>query len=216
MDLMKTSLFPMYGKYGGKMVDYAGWSMPVEFSGLTLEHEAVRTAAGLFDVSHMGEIEVKGSEAAAYLQNLLTNNIETTHDNQVIYTFMCYQNGGVVDDLLVYRYSADHYLLVVNAANMEKDYEWMIEQKKNYQVEVINLSSEISEVALQGPKAERVLQKLTDTDLSQIPSFYLKRDVKIAGANCLISRTGYTGEDGFEVYLSHEDAPLVWEKILEV
>ena len=216
MDLMKTSLFPMYAKYGGKMVDYAGWSMPVEFSGLTLEHEAVRTAAGLFDVSHMGEIEVKGSEAAAYLQNLLTNNIETMHDNQVIYTFMCYQNGGVVDDLLVYRYSADHYLLVVNAANMEKDYEWMIEQKKNYQVEVINLSSEISEVALQGPKAERVLQKLTDTDLSQIPSFYLKRDVKIAGANCLISRTGYTGEDGFEVYLSHEDAPLVWEKILEV
>ena len=107
----------MYEKYGGKLVDYAGWSMPVEFSGLVQEHEAVRTAAGLFDVSHMGEIEVKGSEAAAYLQNLLTNNIEAMNDNQVIYTFMCYENGGVVDDLLVYRYSADHYLLVVNAAN---------------------------------------------------------------------------------------------------
>lgn len=197
------------------MVDYAGWSMPVEFSGLVLEHEAVRTAAGLFDVSHMGEIEVKGSGAVAYLQNLLTNNIETMNDNQVIYTFMCYENGGVVDDLLVYRYSADHYLLVVNAANMEKDYQWMQEQKKNYQVELINLSWEISEVALQGPKAESILQKLTDTNLSQIPSFYLKRDVKIAGAKCLISRTGYTGEDGFEIYLSHEDAPVVWEKILE-
>lgn len=213
--LKKTALFPMYEKYGGKLVDYAGWSMPVEFSGLVREHEAVRTAAGLFDVSHMGEIEVKGSEAAAYLQNLLTNNIEAMNDNQVIYTFMCYENGGVVDDLLVYRYSADHYLLVVNAANMEKDYEWMIAQKKSYRVEIINLSSEISEVALQGPKAESILQMLTDTDLSQIPSFYLKRDVEIAGARCLISRTGYTGEDGFEIYLKHEDAAVVWEKILE-
>ena len=214
-NLKKTSLFSSYKKHGGKLVDYAGWCMPVEFSGLTLEHEAVRTAAGLFDVSHMGEIEVKGKEAENYLQYLLTNNIETMHDNQVIYAFMCYENGGVVDDLLVYKYSAEHYLLVVNAANMEKDYKWMLGQKKNYQVEIDNRSEQISEVALQGPKAEAVLQKLTDTDLSKLSSFYLERDVKIAGANCLLSRTGYTGEDGFEIYLNHEDAPLVWDKILE-
>lgn len=214
-DLKRTSLFPLYEKYGGKLVEYAGWLMPVEFSGLTFEHEAVRTTAGLFDVSHMGEIEVKGKEAAAYLEHLLTNNIGTMNDNQVIYTFMCYENGGVVDDLLAYKYFADHYLLVVNAANMEKDYKWMIDQKGSYQVEIMNLSGDISEVALQGPKAESILQKLTDTNLSDIPSFYLKRDVKIDGANCLISRTGYTGEDGFEIYMSHEDAPGIWEKILE-
>ncbi|NLZ92121.1 MAG: glycine cleavage system aminomethyltransferase GcvT [Clostridiales bacterium] len=214
-NLKKTSLFPSYKKYGAKLVDYAGWAMPVEFSGLTREHEAVRTAAGLFDVSHMGEIEVKGKDAAEYLQYLLTNNIGTMHDNQIIYAFMCYENGGVVDDLLVYKYSADHYLLVVNAANMEKDYQWMLDHKGDYQVEIENLSDQVSELALQGPRAEAVLQKLTDTDLSEIPAFYLKRDVKIAGANCLVSRTGYTGEDGFEIYLSHEDAPMVWEKILE-
>ncbi len=214
-NLKKTALYPLYEKYGGKLVDYAGWLMPVEFSGLTLEHEAVRTKAGLFDVSHMGEIEVKGKEALLYLQNLLTNNIETMKDNQVIYTFMCYENGGVVDDLLVYKYTQDHYLLVVNASNMEKDYQWMLDQKGEYQADIINLSSEISEVALQGPEAEGILQKLIDTKLSEIRPFFLKRDVKIAGANCLISRTGYTGEDGFEIYLSHEDAPLVWEKILE-
>lgn len=214
-NLKTTSIYPVYEKYGGKLVDYAGWSMPVEFSGLTLEHEAVRTAAGLFDVSHMGEVEVKGKEAAPYLQNLLTNNIEIMNDNQVIYTFMCYESGGVVDDLLVYRYSRDHYLLVVNAANMEKDYQWMLDQSKGYDVDINNLSHRISEMALQGPKAEAILQKLTDTDLSKIPSFYLMQDVQIAGASCLLSRTGYTGEDGFEIYLGHEDAPLVWEKILE-
>ena len=159
---------------------------------------------------------MKGKEATEYLQYLLTNNIGIMHDNQIIYAFMCYENGGVVDDLLVYKYSAGHYLLVVNAANMEKDYQWMLDQKGDYQVEIDNLSDQFSEVALQGPKAEAILQRLTDTDLSKVPSFYLKRDVKIAGANCLLSRTGYTGEDGFEIYLGHEDAPLVWEKILEV
>lgn len=215
-NLKRTSLFSRYEKYGGRLVDYAGWEMPVEFSGLTQEHEAVRTAAGLFDVSHMGEIEVKGKDAAAYLQHLLTNNIETMNDNQVIYTFMCYENGGVVDDLLVYRYEREHFLLVVNAANMEKDYQWILDQKGNYIVTIENLSDQVSEMALQGPKAETTLQKLTDTDLSAIPFFYLKRDVKIAGANCLVSRTGYTGEDGFEIYLSHKDAPVVFDKILEV
>ena len=215
-NLKRTSLYPLYGKYNGKIVEYAGWLMPVEFSGLISEHEAVRTKAGLFDVSHMGEIEVRGKGSTLYLQNLLTNNIETMEDNQVIYTFMCYENGGVVDDLLVYKYTYNHYLLVVNAANMEKDYKWMVESKGEYQADIVNLSAEISEVALQGPMAESVLQKLTDTRLSEISSFYLKKDVRIAGANCLVSRTGYTGEDGFEIYLSHEDAPMVFEKILEI
>lgn len=213
--LKRTSLFSAYEKYGAKLVDYAGWSMPVEFSGLTFEHEAVRTAAGLFDVSHMGEIEVKGKDAAKYLQNLLTNDIEAMENNQVIYSFMCYDSGGVVDDLLIYRYDEDHYLLVVNAANTEKDYRWMTEHKDDYIVSIDNVSDLISEMALQGPKAEIILNRLTDTDLSKIQAFHLKRNVKISGVDCLISRTGYTGEDGFEIYLSNENALPVWESILQ-
>lgn len=213
--LRKTSIFPLYEKYGGKVVDYAGWAMPVEFSGLVNEHKAVRTAAGLFDVSHMGEIEVKGEEALDFLQYLLTNDISAMADNQIIYTFMCYENGGVVDDLLVYKYNQDHYLLVVNAANMEKDHDWLVKQQGDFKVEIINISDDTSEVALQGPCAEAILAKLTDADIENLPAFYLMRDVNIGGANCLLSRTGYTGEDGFEIYLSHEDAPMMWEKILE-
>lgn len=214
-NLKKTSLFSLYEKYGGKIVDYAGWAMPVQFEGLIAEHDAVRSAAGLFDVSHMGEIEIKGKDALLYLQYLLTNNIEAMKDNQIIYSFMCYPNGGVVDDLLVYKYSQDYYLLVVNASNMEKDYKWMIDHKGEFDIQIINISDDVSEIALQGPKAEKILQKLTDTNLSELKSFYLKRDVDVAGANCLISRTGYTGEDGFELYLSHEEAPVIWDKIME-
>lgn len=215
-NLKKTSLFSLYEKYGAKVVDYAGWAMPVQFEGLIPEHEAVRNAAGLFDVSHMGEIEIKGKEALEFLQYLMTNNIEAMKDNQIIYSFLCYPSGGVVDDLLVYKYAHDHYLLVVNASNMEKDYKWIMEHKGDYDVEIVNLSDDISEITLQGPKTLEVLQQLTDTNLSEIKPFYLKRDVKMGGADSFISRTGYTGEDGFEIYLSHEDAPVLWEKILEI
>ncbi len=214
-NLKKTSLFPIYEKYGGKIVDYAGWAMPVQFEGLIQEHEAVRNAAGLFDVSHMGEIEVKGEDALKYLQYLLTNNFETMKDNQILYSFMCYPHGGVVDDLLVYRYASDYYLLVVNASNMEKDYKWMIENKEDYNVQIINISKEVSEMAIQGPNAKKILQKLTVTDLSEIKPFYLKRDVEVSGFNSMISRTGYTGEDGFEIYLTNDAAPIVWEKLIE-
>lgn len=214
-NLKKTSLFSIYEKYGGKIVDYAGWAMPVQFEGLIQEHEAVRNAAGLFDVSHMGEIEVKGKDALKYLQYLLTNNFKTMEDNQIIYSFMCYPHGGVVDDLLVYKYSSDYYLLVVNASNMEKDYKWMLEQKGDFNVQIINISNKVSEIAIQGPYSEKILQKLTNTDLSKIAPFFLKQNVEISGVNCLISRTGYTGEDGFEIYLNNEDASIIWEKLME-
>ena len=214
-NLKKTSLFSIYEKYRGKIVDYAGWAMPVQFEGLIQEHEAVRNAAGLFDVSHMGEIEVKGKDALKYLQYLLTNNFKTMEDNQIIYSFMCYPHGGVVDDLLVYKYSSDYYLLVVNASNMEKDYKWMLEQKGDFNVQIINISNKVSEIAIQGPYSEKILQKLTNTDLSKIAPFFLKQNVEISGVNCLISRTGYTGEDGFEIYLNNEDASIIWEKLME-
>ncbi len=213
-NLKKTALFPIYEKYGGKVVDYAGWAMPVQFEGLIAEHEAVRNAAGLFDVSHMGEIEIKGIDALKYLQYLLTNNFESLEDNQILYSFMLYPHGGVVDDLLVYKYDSYHYLLVVNASNMEKDYKWMVEQKGKFDIEINNISDKVSEMAIQGPNSERILQELTDTDLASIPNFYLKRDVVISGVNCMISRTGYTGEDGFEIYLDNDSAITIWEDLM--
>lgn len=212
----KTSLFNIHQKYEGKIVDYSGWALPVQYEGLIPEHEAVRTAAGLFDVSHMGEVEVKGPQALDYVQNLVTNDVSVLNNYQVLYNLMCYPDGGIVDDLLVYKFSDTHFFLVINASNVEKDYKWMIENSKEYDVELKNLSDEISEVAIQGPNAEEILQKIVDTDLSQIGFFYCKRDVNVAGANCLISRTGYTGEDGFEVYFDHKDAELIWDKLMEV
>lgn len=176
----------------------------------------MRNAAGLFDVSHMGEITVKGREAFNFLQNLITNDLSKLKGNQVLYTFMCNYNGGVVDDLLVYKYSDEHFYLVVNAANIEKDYKWMKDNKGVYEVEIENISDEVAELAIQGPKAEEILQKLTDIDLSQIKFFCFKDNVKIAGIECLVSRTGYTGEDGFEIYMPNKYAVELWEKIVEV
>lgn len=214
-EVKKTSLFNAHVKYGGKVVDYSGWALPVQFEGITSEHEAVRNAAGLFDVSHMGEIEVKGNQATEFIQNLVTNDISILNDSQVQYNLMCYPNGGVVDDLLVYKFNNKDYLLVINAGNVDKDYAWMVENSKDFDVELTNISEDVSEIALQGPKAEEILQELTDTNLSDIGFFYNKKDVNVAGANCLISRTGYTGEDGFEIYLSHDKAEHVWDKIME-
>lgn len=212
----KTPLYDEHIKLGGKIVDYAGWFLPVQYEGLIKEHEAVRNEAGIFDVSHMGEIMVKGKDALDYLQYLLTNDLSKMSDNQVLYAIMCYPDGGVVDDLLVYRYGQEEYLLVVNAANTEKDFKWMIDNKKDYNIIIENISDQVGEIALQGPKSERILQKLTDYDLSSIKYFHFKRDIEVAGVKCMVSRTGYTGEDGFEIYASSEDIVTVWNKLLEV
>lgn len=211
----KTPLYDEHVKLGGKIVDYAGWFLPVQYEGLIPEHEAVRNAAGLFDVSHMGEIVVKGKDALAYLQYLLTNDIASIETDQIIYTFMCYPDGGVVDDFLVYKYSEEEYLLVVNAANTDKDFKWMIDNKKDFNIIIENKSDQIGEVAIQGPKSEKILQKLTDTDLSSIKPFHFNRKVNISGIECMVSRTGYTGEDGFEVYSPAGDIVKIWNDILE-
>lgn len=215
MTAKKTPLYDEHVKLGGNVVEYAGWLLPIQYEGLVPEHEAVRNAVGLFDVSHMGEITVKGKDALAFVDSLMTNDITTIEDNQVIYTFMCYPHGGVVDDLLVYRYDNEYFYLVVNASNSDKDYSWMLENKGDYDVEIENISDTVGEVAIQGPLAEKTLQKLTDTDLSQIKFFRLQRDVLIDGVNCMVSRTGYTGEDGFEVYTDNEGIIKVWNSILE-
>jgi aminomethyltransferase len=211
----KTSLYNAHEKHGGKIIDFAGWALPVQYEGITAEHEAVRNNAGLFDVSHMGEVEVKGSQATDFVQNLVTNDVSVMNENQVIYGMMCYPDGGVVDDLLIYKHTNDYYLLVINASNVDKDFQWMKDNIGNYDVNLQNISEDVSEIALQGPRAEEILQELAETNLADIAFFYFKRDVKISGKNCLISRTGYTGEDGFEIYMNHEDAEYLWDKILE-
>lgn len=215
-ELKRTPLFDAHNRYGGKLVDFAGWEMSVQFEGLTAEHEAVRNAAGIFDVSHMGEIEVRGKDAEAFVHYLVTNDVAALEDNQIVYTFMCYPDGGIVDDLLVYKFNTEYYYLVVNASNTDKDFAWMNENKGTYDVEIINISDSVSQVAVQGPKAEEIVQELTDTNLSEIAFFYFKNDVVINGANCLISRTGYTGEDGFEIYADNDKIDALWDKIIEV
>jgi len=211
----KTALFTSHEKYGGKVIDFAGWALPVQYKGIIPEHEAVRNAAGLFDVSHMGEVEVIGKDAFAFVQNLVTNDISVLEDNQVMYALMCYEDGGVVDDLLVYKFTKDYFYLVINASNVDKDFNWMVSNKGDFNITLENISLKVSEVALQGPKAQEILQKLTDTKLDEVKFFCCKRDVLIAGVKCLISRTGYTGEDGFEIYSDNDNIASVWDRILE-
>ncbi len=214
-DLKRTPLFPVYKDYGAKTIDFGGWELPLQFSGIKKEHEAVRTKAGLFDVSHMGEIEVRGKDSFLFLQKMLTNDLSRLKPGGIQYTAMCYEDGGTVDDLLVYQKAENHYLLVVNAANAEKDYEWL---KKHVagEVEIRDISDETALLALQGPLAEKVLQKLVESfDLKEIKPFKFVEGIKVAGKNTLISRTGYTGEDGFEIYCAPGDAVYLWEKILE-
>jgi aminomethyltransferase len=212
--LKRTPLFPLYEKYGAKTIDFGGWELPVQFSSILEEHEAVRTRAGLFDVSHMGEVTIKGKDALKLIQTLITNDASKMEIGQAIYSPMCYPDGGTVDDLLIYRTGEEEYLAVVNAANIDKDVEW-IEKHADGEVEVKNISAETAQLAIQGPLAERILQKLTSEDLSQIKFFRFKQDVDLDGSKALVSRTGYTGEDGFEIYCSPEDAVKLWDKILE-
>ncbi|WP_143415175.1 glycine cleavage system aminomethyltransferase GcvT [Geobacillus sp. E263] len=212
--LKRTPLFAVYERYGAKTIDFGGWELPVQFSSIKEEHEAVRTRAGLFDVSHMGEFVVKGDDSLAFLQKMMTNDVSKLTDGRVQYSLMCYEDGGTVDDLLIYKKADGHYLLVVNAANIEKDFEWLHGHLFG-DVELVNISQEIAQLALQGPLAEQVLQKLTNTDLSAIKFFSFQDDININGVKVLVSRTGYTGEDGFEIYCRREDAVALWESILE-
>jgi aminomethyltransferase len=215
MESKKTPLYDEHIALGGKVVEYAGWFLPIQYEGLVPEHEAVRNKAGLFDVSHMGAVDISGKDSEAFLEHLLTNEISKMDDKQIIYTLMCYEDGGVVDDLLVYKYGKDEYLLVINAANVDKDNAWLLEQKKDFDVTINNKSGKTAILALQGPEAVNVLQKLTDFDLSTIKKFYFERSIKVAGIDCLVSRNGYTGEDGFEIYTDNEGVIKIWKELLE-
>jgi aminomethyltransferase len=214
--LRKTPNYDMHVKYGGKVVDFGGWALSVQFSGILDEHRTVREKVGLFDVSHMGEVTVKGTGALAFLQRLVSRDLSTMADNQVYYTHMMYPNGGVVDDLMVTKLGKDDYYLVINASNTPKDIAWMLEQSKGFgDVEIKDISGETAELALQGPFAERTLQKLTGYPLSDMGYYTVAPKAKVAGINAMISRTGYTGEDGFEIFCAPKDANTLWEAIME-
>ncbi|BFH61286.1 glycine cleavage system aminomethyltransferase GcvT [Paenibacillus azoreducens] len=214
-ELKRTPLYPLYAEIPGvRCIDFGGWELPVQFSGIHKEHEAVREAAGLFDVSHMGEFMVSGPEAESFIQYMTVNDVTKLEPGQAQYSALCYPDGGVVDDLLIYKLEEQSYMLVVNASNIDKDWEWLQQHLKNG-VQMTNQSDETALLAIQGPKAEEILNPLVDADLSALGSFHFLQNVNLFGASVLISRTGYTGEDGFEIYLKAADAPTVWRGLFE-
>ncbi len=211
----KTPLYETHVECGGKIVPFAGYLLPVQYgTGVIAEHMAVRQSCGLFDVSHMGEVTCTGKDAAAALNHLLTNDYTTMYDGQARYSPMCNENGGVVDDLIVYKVRDDHYFIVVNAANKDKDFAWMKQHELGDAV-FTDISDQVAQIALQGPKAEEILKKLTDP--ASIPVKYYRANFSgvAGGIPCVISRTGYTGEDGFEFYTAADKAREMWQLLLE-
>ncbi len=208
----KTPLYDVHRELGGKMVPFAGYSLPVSYSGILDEHRAVRERVGLFDVSHMGRIEVLGDGASSYLDYITTNSVPALDPGQAQYSAMLNDEGGIIDDILVYRES-DRYLVVVNAANHRKDFRWM-DRHLSGGVSLVDVTGEIAQIALQGPASQEILAKLTDLDLDGIRYYWFTRG-RVAGAGCLVARTGYTGEDGFELYVPARRAPDIWREIME-
>ncbi len=213
-NLKRTPLYDAHVKAGAKLVEFGGWEMPVQYAGIIEEHKACREAAGIFDVSHMGEIDVSGPDALKFVNKLITNDAAKMQIKQCLYSPMCYETGGAVDDLLVYKMADDHYYIVVNASNTDKDFEWFLQNAKGQNVKVDNISLETAQIAVQGPKAEAILQRITDLDLSTLKYYWFDYG-KVDGVDAIVSRTGYTGEDGFEVYVKPEAATRVWDKIID-
>jgi len=214
-DARKTPFYEKHLALEGKIVDYSGWLLPVQYSkGLVEEVHDTRKRATLFDVSHMGELMIEGKDSEMYLQKLVTNDLSGLKDGAVIYSPVCYPDGGVVDDILIYRINSESYFLVVNAANTDKDYAWFQENLSG-DIMLKNLSPDYAQLALQGPNSETILQPLTAEPLSELKYYHFSKDVTLAGVNCLVSRTGYTGEDGFEIYCLNADAPALWDALWE-
>ncbi len=210
-----TPLYDAHLRLGAKMVDFGGWAMPVSYpGGIIDEHRATRQAVGVFDVCHMGEIHFRGSRAAEAVQRLVTNDVGRLTDGRALYTVACLPTGGIVDDLIVYRISATHYLTVVNAGNLEKDRDWFFEHARPL-CDVTDASEETGLIAYQGPGAKHSLQPLTKVSLGELPSFGFVEKCEIAGVSASVARTGYTGEDGFEIFCAAQDAPALWDRLLE-
>lgn len=210
--MKKTALYDMHIRLDARMVDFAGYAMPVQYAGIRAEHEMVRKNAGLFDVSHMGEFAVEGENALSFIQHIFTNDFSDMETGEVRYSPMCYEDGGTVDDVLIYKRRESDYLLVVNASNREKDFQWLNENNK-FDVKLSDLSDAIALLALQGPKAEAIAGKV----FKDLPAAYysMTETASFEGDNVLLSRTGYTGEDGFEVFCEAGHAPALWETLMK-
>ena len=208
----RTALFPVHQKLGAKLIPFGGWTMPVEYSGIAKEHTAVRTAAGLFDVSHMGEFEIAGAQALDLIQHVTSNNAALLSDGQAQYSVLPTREGTAIDDLLVYRYSRERFMLVVNAANIEKDFEW-IHSKNRFDAQITDISDETGLLALQGPRAAEILQPLTPVALDSLRSYHFAYG-PVLGIDATLSRTGYTGEDGFELYFPAVHSETLWNGLL--
>ncbi len=209
-----TALFSTHKEAGAKIINFAGWDMPVVYDSVRKEHIAVRTKAGLFDVSHMGEVEIVGPGAADFCQWITTNNIARMHDQQAQYTLICNNHGGVVDDVIVYRLSDERFLICVNAANTAKDLEWIRGAKGGFDVEIVDRSPEYSQLAIQGPNAIAIVESTLDTRLNDLKRFYTL-SMTWEGMGLIIARTGYTGEDGVEIFLPWDRAPKLWEALID-
>jgi len=212
--MRRTPLYDAHVGLGAKMVDFGGWSMPVSYpSGILEEHRATRTAVGVFDVCHMGEVHFTGSGAAATVQRLMTNDVKRLQDGRAFYTVACLRNGGIVDDLIVYRLRADHYVAVVNASNADKDVDWF-QEHRGPDCKIEDASARTGLIAFQGPLAQQALQALTNVPLDKLMPFSLATDATVGGLAAWIARTGYTGEDGFELFCDAKDAPGVWDRLI--
>ncbi|MBK1876386.1 glycine cleavage system aminomethyltransferase GcvT [Pelagicoccus mobilis] len=212
-DAKRTPLYDFNVANGGRMVDFAGWEMPVQYQSIVEEHKATRAAAGLFDVSHMGEATIEGPQAEAFLNYVLTNDVSSMDDGKALYSLMCHPEGGVVDDLLVYRKAENRYLLCLNASNTDKDIAWLTKHASAFDVSVSDVSADYGLIALQGPKAFEILQGLSSVDLGGL-GYYRFVEGEIAGIPCIISRTGYTGEVGVELFVAAEKAAELAEALL--
>lgn len=214
-NLQLTCLHDKHVALGAKMSPFAGFDMPIQYSSITAEHVAVRTAAGVFDVSHMGEIFISGADAEKFVNHIFTNNVSGMAEGQIIYGMMLYPDGGTVDDLLVYKeFAPDSFLLVVNASNIEKDYKWMLDNASGFDVRIDNQSSAWGQIALQGPQAEKYLLDVLGFNGAEALTFYTFRNFEVEGTRVIVSRTGYTGEDGFEVYATPELICRWWDALL--
>ena len=213
-ELKHTPLHDTHQSLNAKMVPFGGWHMPVQYSGILDEHKTVREAAGLFDVSHMGEIDIKGDNALEFVQKITTNDASRLHVGQAQYSILCYPDGGIVDDILVYKLSETRYMLCVNASNAEKDFDWIKNQcSADLPVELNNASKDYAQLAIQGPKAVAILNSIAGEDLNSIKPFCFEF-AAIDGTVAMVSRTGYTGEDGFEIFVSPDKAVELWDAIM--
>ena len=213
-NLTKTCLHDKHVALGALMSPFGGFDMPIQYKGITEEHNAVRHEVGVFDVSHMGEVRVKGPDAYKFVSHIFVNDVTGAPDGQIFYGMMCYENGGTVDDLLVYKVNDEEYFLVINASNIDKDVAWIKSHAEGFDVEIEDQSPYYGEVAVQGPKAEETVENVLGLPVKDLP-FYNFKTIQTDGEEIIVSRTGYTGEDGFEIYGSHDYTGKVWDKLME-